>query len=193
MAVVIADMKMTSVTQFPSCDESGVRELFNLYYPSLVCFAQNYINDNEASKDVVQDVFLVLLSSRRKFDTINNLKAYLYQSVKNECLKYLRHEKVKERYVVRVLQDADDKETYLDYVLEEEVYTHLIREIELLPEQGRKVYLLALEGKSNQEIADELGVKITTVKSHKMTGKQILQQRLQGIMSLQIIIILLSL
>ena len=66
-------------------------------------------------------------------------------------------------------------------VLEEEVYALLIKAIQNLPEQCQKVYLLVLEGKSNQEIAYQLQLNIETVKSHKQVGKKLLYDQLKHI------------
>ena len=57
-----------------------------------------------------------------------------------------------------------------------------------LPEQTRKVMELVMEGKENPEIAEELGVTIDSVKSHKKRGRQFLKSRLGEIMSLLILL-----
>lgn len=170
---------------------SAIRELFKQHYTPLVLFAKNYIPDVEIDKDIVQEVFLTLIEAGEGFNSIDNFKAYLYQSVKNKCLKHLRHEEVKKRYFSYARQEMRHDEFFLEHILEEEVYSLLIREIENLPEQCRKVYLLSLEGKSNQEIADKLSIGIETVKSHKKAGKQFLYNRLKDILPLGILVLFL--
>ena len=82
--------------------------------------------------------------------------------------------------------------TYEERVLEEEVYALLIKAIQNLPEQCQKVYLLVLEGKSNQEIAHQLQLNIETVKSHKQVGKKLLYDQLKHIIPVGILIFLLE-
>ena len=72
-------------------DEKIVRELFEQHYTPLVLFAKGYIPDLDTDKDVVQEVFLSLIESQETFNDVDNLKAYLYGTVKHKCLKYLRH------------------------------------------------------------------------------------------------------
>lgn len=48
-------------------------------------------------------------------------------------------------------------------MIEEEAYRILRQAIEQLPEQTRKVMLLALEGKDNREIAETLSMAVGTV------------------------------
>ena len=139
-------------------DDVAVKFLFEHYYVPLVIFAKNYLPDIEDCKDVVQGIFLHIVENREKFTSIDNLKAYLYQTTQNRCLKQLRHEGVKQRYIFES-QAMGEEAFYLDHILEEEVYTQLIRAIDALPGQCRKVFRLVLENKSNQEIAEILSIK----------------------------------
>lgn len=161
--------------------KSGIRSLFERYYVPLVLFAGNYIHNQDAAKDLVQDVFYALIESNEKFTTIENLKVYLYSAVKNRCLKYLRHEEVKERYINYMSLTEQQEAFYHDRILEEEVFSLLNQAIQQLPEQCKKVFLLALEGKNNTEIADLMGIGLETVKSHKKTGKKFLYTKLKGV------------
>lgn len=145
----------------------------------LVLFAASYVNEREMAKDLVQDVFFSLIENQQQFESIDNLKFYLYSSVRNKCLKYLRHESVKNRYENYILQKDKEEQHYEEHLLEEEVFHLLNRAIEELPEQCRKVFILSLQGKSNAEIAGILNIGLETVKSHKKTGKKILYGKLK--------------
>lgn len=173
--------------------ESAARFLFERFYSPLLFFAVRYVEDRSTAKDMVQEVFLGLLESKHRFDSVNNLKAYLYLSVRNRCLKYLRHEMVRKRYSQQALAVHETEQSYLNRMLQEEVYRLLVSEIEALPPQCRKVFELILEGKANPDIAVELGITVETVKSHKKTGKKILHERLKGIISSDIMAILMGL
>ena len=187
---------MATITPLKSSsiyDEKVIRELFEQHYTPLVLFAKGYIPDLDTDKDVVQEVFLSLIESQETFNDVDNLKAYLYGTVKHKCLKYLRHEEVKRRYQKYMESEMpDESNTYEERVLEEEVYALLIKAIQNLPEQCQKVYLLVLEGKSNQEIAHQLQLNIETVKSHKQVGKKLLYDQLKHIIPVGILIFLLE-
>lgn len=168
--------------------KSGIRSLFEHYYVPLVLFAGNYIHNQDAAKDLVQDVFFALIKNNQNFTTIGNLKVYLYSAVKNRCLKYLRHEKVKDRYINYMSRTEQQEALYQDWILEEEVFSLLNQAIQQLPEQCKKVFLLALEGKNNTEIADLMGIGLETVKSHKKTGKKILYTKLKSVIPAVVLI-----
>lgn len=167
-------------------DDVAVKLLFEHYYVSLVIFAKNYLPDIEDCKDVVQGIFLYIIENREKFTSIDNLKAYLYQTTHHRCLKHLRHEGVKQRYIFES-QAMGEEAFYLDHVLEEEVYTQLIQAIDALPVQYRKVFRLVLENKSNQEIAEILSLSVETVKSYKKQGKALLYKRLKDVIPLALL------
>lgn len=171
-----------------SYNSSGVSQLFERYYIPLVLFAKSYIQDEETAKDVVQDIFCLLLEKREKFHSIDNLKIYLYNAVRNKCLKHLRHEGVKGRYQQYIQHSEKEEENYQERILEEEVFLLLNETILGLPEQCKKVFLLTLEGKGNAEIAHILGISIETVKSHKKTGKKMLYDKLKDTMPMILLI-----
>lgn len=181
------DMEITDslyLKQLSRYDEAAIKLLFEQYYVPLVLFAKSYVQDHDVAKDVVQDVFVGMIQAREKFESIDNLKIYLYAAVKNRSLKYLRHEDVKKRYCQTMEQQEPDEEEYADRILEEEVFALLKKAIEELPEQSRKVFLLTLEGKGNTEIAEILGLSIETVKSYKKSGKKVLFGKLKDPVSM---------
>ena len=178
---------------FSQSERDTIRDLFEQYYTPLVLFAKNYVPDLEADKDIVQETFLALIESSKTFETPDELKAYLYIAVKNKCLKFLRHEKVKQEYTNAHREEPSEEETYFNRVLKEEIcYSLLVQEIDLLPDQCRNVFKLILEGKANPEIAENLHISIETVKSHKQNGKKILHDRLQHAISRSILLFMLQ-
>lgn len=181
-----------SINKILRYDEHAIRLLFEHYYVTLVLFAKKYVTDIDDCKDIVQEIFTNLIEKKEHFESIDNLKAYLYQTTHNRCLKHLRHEDVKEKYTQEVLLNSNES-FYFDQILEEEVYILLRDAIEHLPQQCRNVFKLVLENKSNQEIAEELGIGIETVKSHKKLGKKLLYNQLKDIVPSLLLIFLMQL
>ncbi|MCG8484976.1 MAG: RNA polymerase sigma-70 factor, partial [Clostridia bacterium] len=161
--------------------DTAFSKLFERFYTPLVIFADSYLDDTEASRDLVQDIFLTLIDKKEIFHTISKLKAYLYTYVKNNCLNQLRKEKVKNRYIDFAQYTNSNEESFWNKVLEEEVYYYLYKAINKLPPKAREVYILSLDGKKNQEIADQLGITVETVKSHKKKNKAVLKKHLDGL------------
>ncbi|MFA5849554.1 MAG: RNA polymerase sigma-70 factor [Bacteroidales bacterium] len=163
-------------------DSDAFRSLFENYYPSLVFFAESYVRDQEKARDIVQDIFLRLAGQKEIFKTVTNLKSYLYTSVKNSSIKVLKHEEVKNRYVSHVVTILTPEDRFWERVLEEETYRILYQSIEKLPPQTKAVYYLSLNGLSNKEIAEKLGISTETVKTHKQNGKKQLQKNMKDLL-----------
>jgi len=77
--------------------EAAFEVVFKLYYPRLVYFAKEFVPESE-SKNLVQDAFISMWDKKPQFINESQLQSYLYTNVKNNCLMFLRHEKVKKKY-----------------------------------------------------------------------------------------------
>ncbi|RZT96437.1 RNA polymerase sigma-70 factor (ECF subfamily) [Ancylomarina subtilis] len=155
--------------------KTDFRGIFNKYFPSLCIFANRFVNDEDLSKDMVQEVFLKIWNSATEFESEKSLKVYLYLATKNTCFDYLKKEKRKKQnghlHTDGLRDDAlwDDDSVVLD-IIREETYRQLEDAITLLPDKAREVVLLNLKSLSNRDIADELNISINTVKTHKLTA-----------------------
>ncbi len=142
---------------FKLADESSFRQLFDRYYVTLCMFANEYVCDDLLAADIVQDCFVKLWQSRDGFTYIHQIKSFLYTSVRNRSLNELEHSKVKSEYARKVMDSHKDA-FFHDKVIVEETYRILQEAIDSLPPGMRSIILLTLEGKTNQEIAEELSV-----------------------------------
>ena len=93
---------------------------------------------------------------------------------------HLRREKFQERYVQQVLQEESD---FTDEEFAETVREELVRQlyfyIDELPEERRKIILLSIKGYSGNQIAEELGISINTIKTQKNRGFKYLREKMK--------------
>src|SRR5687768_14336112 len=73
-------------------DEAALKELFHLYYDSLVHFVSPMLRDQDRARDVVQDVFFKIWEKRKELQVTTSLKAYLYMAVRNHALNIIKRE-----------------------------------------------------------------------------------------------------
>lgn len=104
------------------------------------------------------------------FQSLVSFKVYLYNSVRNASLDYLKHKNIEGSYLQKMLDahpvyrtGEEDEEGFFS----EEVYRQLFETIDALPERCREVFLMYMEGKKNEEVATALHVSIETVKNPK--------------------------
>lgn len=162
-------------------DVADYSNLFNRYYAGLCGFAEKIIGDNYA-EDIVGDVFLKLWEGKYVFGSEVHLKAFLYRAVKNGCLNLIKMTgRAENRHLFYHEEIAGEENAFLLAVTQAEVVRALHVAISDLPAQaGRIIRLTYLDGLSNQEAADHLGLSIQTVKNQKLRGLGILKKRLPG-------------
>jgi RNA polymerase sigma-70 factor, ECF subfamily len=64
--------------------------LFHRYYGNLCLFASKLINNNEAAEEIVQDLFVKLWEKKEQISIESSIKNYLFRSVKNHCLNFIK-------------------------------------------------------------------------------------------------------
>lgn len=161
-------------------DEKAYKIFFEEYYQILGVFALKYVKEKEIAEDIVNDVVLELYSRKLKFENLIALKSFLYLSIKNRSLNYIRHHNARERY----FHDASQKqqeEFFLDNIIEEEMYFLLEKAVNELTDPIRQIYRLSFQGSSNEEIAEQLNLTLDSVKSYKKRGKSVLREKLKGL------------
>ncbi len=114
---------------------------------------------------------------------------FFYRSIRNRCLNYFKHEEIRERYADSVAK-IESEDFLQENIIREEVSFFIREEIKQLPEREQQILILSLSGKSNQEIAEQLSIAITTVKTHKTRAYAQLRKTLS---ELRIILTILAL
>ncbi len=154
--------------------------LFNTLFAPLSLFANKFVNDIEVSKDIVQEVFVQVWNKKIEFSDELVVKSYLYSSVKNKSLDYLKskHFKVKSDIKIEELKKVEANSFFLREVMLSETYEIIAAALERLPLKSKEVTKLSVLGLSNQQIAEELLISVNTVK----TQKRIAYQKLRTIL-----------
>lgn len=148
-----------------SGDHSGLEQLFKLFYRPLVMYAQQFISAIEDAEDLVQDVFVHFWESGSYADVNENVRAYIYRSVKNACLNHL---KSNSKYSFGSLDEMPDVST--DNFPDENDWDDYIQEIHkkiaLLPPRTREIVVsIVLENQKYKDVAAQMNVSVNTVKT----------------------------
>ena len=140
--------------------EKTLKSFYEEYFALFVSFANNLLPSEEECKDVVHDVFLKYWNTRNDFDNLIAIRAFFYKSIRNTCLNLIRHQQVQNKYLAENLQYLESESFIHETVVKEEIFHVIHQEISHLTEMEQKVLLLTLEEKSNEEIAQELGISV---------------------------------
>ena len=183
-------------------DEKAFRLLYDRHYVLLCRFANQILN-NAALAEVVDDVIFYLWEHRSEVEIRYSIRAYLMRAVRNRCLNELQSQSHREELHLSSFLSpesmdfldflfVDDKQP-LGMLLEQELEDELKRSIDELPLECRRVfYKSRFEQKKYEEIADELGISVNTVKYHIKNALAFLQKRLGNYLKLLIIYIFMS-
>lgn len=176
-------------------DHEAFRILVERYQGRAYGLALRILRDEEQARDAVQDSFIKVYSSLRRFEGRSSFYTWLYRLVFNQCLDHKRKDK-SGRHV-----EWEEERLAEDQILEptasgavgagglpgpgaelerSELRTELARAIEQLPDDARETLLLReVEGLPYAEIAHALGIPKGTVMSRLHYARKRLQELLQ--------------
>ena len=143
-------------------DETQFNQLFNTYYQPLCFFCNGYIKDLDLARSLVQQVFVDLWLKQNKVRIKQNIKSYLYASVRNKSIDYLRHQK---QFIHLTEKDKDIREVpFHDLIQQAETLEQINQSINQLPEKCKEIFLLCrFDGLKYKQIAHKLNISVKTV------------------------------
>ena len=159
-------------------DYSSYNQLFLRYYSRLCAFVYGITQSSSASEDVVQELFIRLWINRTKLEINDSVSGYLYRSSKNAALNHLRSEKSRQKSVQNFpVQELQTDDNLIEQV---EFSAALYQCIEQLPERSREVFKMSrIDGLKQQEISDQLGISVKTIKNQIWKSLQYLKACLE--------------
>ena len=173
-------------------EEQGLLYFFNRYYATLVVFANSITKDEEVAKEITSEAFYKLWCKRHIISDGRSVKSYLYRTVSNASIDYLRQQKVnrKRQQLLHATSYGKEEKNVLHKMVEVELYHQLYKSLDSLPHRSRRIFQLFYFGnKSLQEIALELGTSVDAVKSRKKRAMQLLREQKDALLSLACLLV----
>lgn len=172
---------LTDIEQINKLNATTFHLLYKNYYKALVNYSAQFVDNYDAAEDITQDLFSKLWEQKITFKSLASFRIYLYNSIRNSSLDYLKHKNVESGYLQKVanmhepyqLWESNEEDLWT-----EEVYRQLFLTIDDLPKRCREVFLMYMNGKSNEEISTALYISIETVKTQKKRGMAFLRKKL---------------
>jgi RNA polymerase sigma-19 factor, ECF subfamily len=161
------------ILDFSKGDQRAFKQVFDMFLSEFVYFATKITTNRHEAEDIVLDAFRKLWLKHDQFKTIENIRAFLYVTVRNNCLNYIKHEdcKRKAQNEIRYTSGTATHESIENHVHEKMSNDdHLRRfneEVEALPDQCKEIFKLYLAGYNNAQIAEKLNITPNTVHVQK--------------------------
>lgn len=161
-------------------DHTAFEIIFRSYYAGLVVFSNQFLQDRDAAEELVQGFFVTLWEKRRQINENAAVRSYLFTSIRNRSLNYLRHKSVEKDVLEKLEELASSHPVFYENVyLRKELRIRILESIEALPPRAREVFIMSRnQGMSNDEIADKLQISKRTVEKHISQALKALRKNL---------------
>lgn len=139
--------------------------VYKTYYVRLYHYAFDFINDMDASKDVVSEVFSKLWKSFPHID-MDKIPNLLYVCVRNESMNYLRKQKGMNKYVeyCKAAFSEEDDNYWLAF---DERITEIQKVIDTMPPKTQFVLEQCyIQGHTYKEVGAMMDITTNGVKKH---------------------------
>lgn len=146
------------------------RKFFDEFFPAVYKLMKKYTGENELAQDLTQEAFVKVYECKEQFESLENAKAFLYTVARHLWLNHCKHEKIRKKFYADAEHAEEEYENFLQEVTFQETVRVLYQAIGQLAPQSKKIILLNLQGKNNNEIAEELRISVNTVKCLKKSA-----------------------
>ena len=163
-------------------DLNAFHELYKTSFMPLQHYAMRYLYDWKQAEDLVQDAFLSLWDHLERYDEKQPIFYYMLGIIRNNCLNYLRDLEIQWKHQDKIIE-AMLFSGIEDMEIDEDIHERLKAILDTLPEKQNEVVLLHIvEKKKIKEIAEQMNIAETTVKTHFKRAMTILRNNFKLIL-----------
>lgn len=158
-----------------SGNNQAYKYIYDHHYVLLCKIAYEFLKDDFLAESIVDDIIFHLWEKRNTLEITTSLRSYLVQAVRNRCINYLNLEREKREVRFSVIDQQNEwinsvfpSDDYpLARLLENELEQEIRNAINRLPEECKVVFKKSrFEEKRYEQIAEELGISVNTIKYH---------------------------
>lgn len=152
-----------------------IESIWNEYYDQLLLFILKRMPDKATAEDILQNVFLKILTNIEALKDSTKMKSWLFQITRNTIIDHYRKSKKPENSPLLLSDEDEAKEGDVMEVVESWVSPF----INSLPEKYKEALILSeLKGMSQKEMAVYLGISYAAAKTRVHRGRLLLKQKL---------------
>ncbi len=150
----------------------AIKKLYDKYADEMYSTSIRITNDCQSTEDIIQESFLKSIEKLSTLKNTSNYQGWYRRIVINASLRF-----IKKKIVFIDIDDNNYKSDTEDENWHDNISMQMIRvAIQQLPDRSRTIFTLyALEDYKHHEIADELGINISTSKTQYRYAKKLLK------------------
>jgi len=177
----VEDPGLGLIKEVAEGDENAFGQLVKRYEHSVMNTIYRYIGNYSEAEDVAQEVFIKVWRNANRFKGRSKFSTWLYRMVVNQCLNYKSKHSEKLGSLDETIKTATTlKSSGVEIEFERRQRIEMVRKaVDELPKTQRIAIILSkYEGKSYREIAQIMGVSLSSVTSLIFRAKDNLRKRL---------------
>ncbi|MBL1410422.1 RNA polymerase sigma factor [Sphingobacterium faecale] len=161
-------------------EEHAFKYIFNTYYKRMCLYARSFVDESREAEDLAGDAFIRIWEGKKAYESVCHLKAAIYQTVRRLGINNLEATKRRNlRANIYYEEHSQIAPSQLQEIVFVEAMAELYHAIEALPNKAQEIIRLTyLEGKSNLEVAEIMGINVQTVKNQKLRALTLLRSRI---------------
>lgn len=160
------------------------QKLYNNYFALLYLHATRKLQDREAAKDIVHDLFTSIWQNRYTLSIQGEISAYLYSAIRYRVIDYIAKEQSKTNYLASLPPITAHHTGDTDYSLREKLLQEQIEHVlDKLSPRVREVFELSRKHYlSHKDIAKRLNLSEHSVRSYMKEALRLLRSKLGSLL-----------
>lgn len=156
-------------------DSSAQKRLYDLYAPKMYSLCLRYVKDRNEAQEVLMDGFLKVFKGIAKLESIEYFDTWIFSIMVNTSLNQMR-----KRHMLPTDFEQEENQVGIAALdLDQFDIEPILAALDQLPDAQRIIFNLSeVEGYPNNEIAEMLGIQISSVRSNLSRAKENLRKLL---------------
>lgn len=155
-------------------DRNQQNTLYRLYYSYGMSICLRYATDREQAVALLNEAFLKVFLNLKKYNVEMPFKPWFRKIVVNTCINYVKRQKKLNMEVgMEEVNEVETPETILSWLNYQELMT-MVQSLSLAYRTVFNMYVI--DGFKHEEIADHLGISVSTSKSNLARARAKLQE-----------------
>ncbi|WP_341836870.1 RNA polymerase sigma factor [Chitinophaga pollutisoli] len=166
------------ISNFQQGNERAFSSIIRQLRPHFIRQAYHLVKSETEADEVVSDAFMKLWYKKEDLGAGGTIFKFLQKVVHNNCLTRLEKRGLESKRLAKISGAFSEDTIRIDLQTElvnAELFAEVMLAIEKLPRRKKEVMKLILSDKSEEEIAEQLGITVRTVYNIHYEAKELLR------------------
>ncbi len=149
-------------------DQEAFAQLYHLYSERLFLNLLKLVKSEQVAEELLQDIFILIWEKRQIIEIQQSFRSYIFRIGENKVSDFFRKAKRDKNLYAQIKAGTSEQYTHIEEALLSRENSELLRKaIEILPPQRKQIFeLCKLQGRSYNEVSQQLGISTSTINDH---------------------------